>query len=76
LQTVFIVLLLITGFEIKGAYCLMGFATAVEVHNFVSNTWLIAFLFFVFWIFTTGEWKPYISTTKKMLSVFRLRSWR
>jgi hypothetical protein len=43
----------------------MGFATAVEVHNFVGDTWLIAFLFFVFWIFTTGEWKPYIPTTKK-----------
>ena len=28
-------------------------------------------IFFVFWIFTTGEWKQYIPTTKKILSVVR-----
>jgi len=71
LQTVLIVLLLITGFEIKGLYGLFGFQTAVKVHNFVGNTWLIAFLFFVFWIMTTGEWRHYIPTTKKMLLVVR-----
>ena len=46
LQTVLIVILLITGFEAKGLYTLMGFETAVEVHNFAGNAWLIAFLFF------------------------------
>ena len=71
LQTVLIVLLLITGFETKGLYTLMGFKTAVEVHNFVGNTWLIAFLFFAFWIATTGEWRQYIPTTKKMVKVLR-----
>ena len=71
LQTVLIVLLLITGFETKGLYTLMGFKTAVEVHNFVGNTWLIAFLFFAFWIATTGEWRQYIPTTKKMVKVVR-----
>src|SRR5210317_2673826 len=71
LQTVLIVLLLITGFEVKGLYTLMGFKTAVEVHNFAGNTWLIAFLFFVFWIMTTGEWRQYIPTTKKMVKVVR-----
>ena len=71
LQTVLIILLLITGFEVKGLYSLFGFQTAVEVHNFVGNTWLIAFLFFVFWVFTTGEWRQYIPTTKKMFLVVR-----
>jgi thiosulfate reductase cytochrome b subunit len=71
LQTVLIVLLLITGFETKGLYTLMGFKTATEVHNFVGNTWLIAFLFFAFWIATTGEWRQYIPTTKKMVKVLR-----
>jgi thiosulfate reductase cytochrome b subunit len=71
LQTVLIVLLLITGFETKGLYTLMGFQTAVEVHNFAGNTWLIAFLFFAFWIATTGEWRQYIPTTKKMVKVVR-----
>lgn len=71
LQTLLIVILLLTGFEVNGALTLFGFGSAVEVHNFVGLTWLIAFAFFVFWIFTTGEWRQYIPTTKKMLSVVR-----
>ena len=69
LQTALIILLLITGFEIKGLYSLFGFQTAVKVHNFTGNTWLIAFLFFVFWVVTTGEWRQYVPTTKKMFAV-------
>jgi thiosulfate reductase cytochrome b subunit len=71
LQALLIILLLLTGFEIHGKYSLFGFHTAVKVHNFVGLSWLIAFAFFVFWIFTTGEWKQYVPTTKKMLSVIR-----
>ena len=71
LQMVLIFLLLITGFEIHGLYSLLGFQTSVNVHNFVGITWLIAFAFFVFWVFTTGEWKHYIPTTKKLFAVMR-----
>lgn len=70
-QMVLIGLLLITGFEVNGLYKLLGFQTAVTVHNTVGITWLIAFAFFVFWLFTTGEWKQYIPTTKKMFEVIR-----
>ncbi len=69
LQMILIVLLLVTGLEIHGVYTLFGFESAVAVHNFLGITWLIAFGFFVFWIFTTGEWRSYIPTTKKMLAV-------
>jgi thiosulfate reductase cytochrome b subunit len=71
LQSLLIILLLLTGFEVHGTYTLFGFGPAVDVHNFVGLTWLIAFAFFVFWIFTTGEWRQYIPTTKKMLAVVR-----
>ena len=71
LQMVLIFLLLTTGFEIHGLYSLIGFEQAVEVHNFVGITWLIAFVFFVFWVFTTGEWRQYVPTTKKMFAVVR-----
>ncbi|MHC4751837.1 MAG: cytochrome b/b6 domain-containing protein [Planctomycetota bacterium] len=71
LQTVLIILLIITGFEVHDTISLFGFQTAVEVHNFVGIAWLVAFAFFVFWIFTTGEWRQYIPTTKKMLEVVR-----
>jgi thiosulfate reductase cytochrome b subunit len=70
-QTLLIIILLLSGFEVTGTYTLFGFGTAVEIHNFTGLTWLIAFAFFAFWIFTTGEWRQYIPTTKKMLSVVR-----
>lgn len=71
LQTALIVLLLITGFEIHGSFKLFGFKAANEIHNFCGIAWLIAFAFFVFWLLTTGEWKQYIPTTKKMFAVVR-----
>ena len=71
LQMLLIVLLLITGFEVHGLYTLLGFEQAVTIHNYVGLTWLIAFAFFIFWIFTTGEWKQYIPTTRKMIAVIR-----
>jgi thiosulfate reductase cytochrome b subunit len=71
LQALLIILLLLTGFEVHGQYSLFSFETAVRVHNFTGLSWLIAFAFFVFWIFTTGEWRQYVPTTKKMLSVIR-----
>ena len=69
LQMVLIFTLLLTGFEVNGFYSLMGFKNAVDIHNFAGLTWLIAFLVFVFWLFTTGEWRQYIPTTQKLFSV-------
>ena len=71
LQMVLIFILLVTGLEVHGVYNWLGFHTAIEVHNFTGLTWLIAFAFFVFWVFTTGEWKQYIPTTRKMIEVIR-----
>jgi len=75
LQMGLIFLLLVTGLEIHGLFSLFGFKMAVDIHNFVGLTWLIAFAFFVFWVFTTGEWKQYIPTTKKMFAVVRYYSY-
>ena len=71
LQMALILILLVTGLEVHGLYNWLGFHTAVTIHNFAGITWLIAFAFFVFWVFTTGEWKQYIPTTKKMIEVIR-----
>ena len=71
LQALLILVLLATGLEINGAWKLLGFQTAMEVHNFLGLAWLAAFAFFVFWVFTTGEWRQYVPTTKKMLTVVR-----
>ena len=71
LQMALILVLLLTGFEVHGEYSLFGFHQAVTVHNFLGLTWLIAFAFFFFWIFTTGEWKQYIPTTRKLFAVMK-----
>jgi len=75
LQGLMIICLIVTGLEIHGTYKLLGFQTAVNIHNFIGLSWLILFAFFVFWLFTTGEWKQYIPTTKKLFSVVLFYAW-
>ena len=75
LQSTIIILMLITGFEVHGTFSLLGFRLAVDIHNFVGLSWLILFAFFIFWIFTTGEWRQYAPTTRKMLAVIRYYSY-
>lgn len=75
LQSAIIVVLLITGFEVHGTFSLLGFRSAVNTHNFVGLSWLILFAFFIFWLFTTGEYKQYIPTTRKMFKVVRYYSY-
>ena len=69
LQMALIFVLLVTGFIVHETFSFLGFDEAVDVHNTISLTGLIAFAFFVFWVFTTGEWKQYIPTTKKMFQI-------
>ncbi len=71
IQALLIMGLLLTGFEIHGAYQLLGFERAASWHNFLGISWLILFVFIVFWLLTTGQWKQYVPTTKKLLEVAR-----
>ncbi len=68
-QAILIMLLLLTGFEVHGVYTLMGYETAVDLHNTFGITWLVLYVFIAFWMITTGEWKQYVPTTKKLLDV-------
>jgi thiosulfate reductase cytochrome b subunit len=70
-QGALIVMLLVTGLEIHGTFTLFGFERAAELHNFFGLTWLVLFAFIVFWLLTTGEWKQYVPTTKKLFAVIR-----
>lgn len=69
LQMLMIFMLIITGFEVHGVYTLFGFKLAVELHSFFGITWCILVVFIAFWMLTTGEWKQYIPTTKKLFEV-------
>ena len=71
IQSILIAVLLVTGFEVHGTFSLLGYDRAVYWHNFTGLTWLVLFAFIIFWLFTTGEWKQYIPTTKKLFQVVR-----
>lgn len=70
-QSILIGLLLFTGLEVHGTYTLLGYRRAVEWHNFLGITWLVLFVFIVFWLLTTGQWRHYVPTTKKLFEVVR-----
>ncbi|OBQ46012.1 cytochrome b/b6 domain-containing protein [Halodesulfovibrio spirochaetisodalis] len=70
-QAALIIALLVTGFEIHGSFVLLGFGSAVTVHNFCAWTWLVLYAFIVFWILTTGEWRHYVPTFVKMFEVMQ-----
>jgi thiosulfate reductase cytochrome b subunit len=62
-------LLMVTGLEVHGVFTLFGFEQAVDLHNTLGISWLILFVFIIFWLLTTGEWKQYIPTSKKLFDV-------
>lgn len=71
MQGALILLLIVSGFEVHGAYRLFGFEAAFEIHNNCAWAWLVLYAFIVFWIVTTGEWKHYVPTFAKMFEVIR-----
>lgn len=70
-QAILITLLLVTGFEVHGVYTLFGFEEAVDLHATFGISWVILYVFIAFWLLTTGEWKQYIPTTKRLFEVMR-----
>lgn len=70
-QATLIVFMLLTGFEIHGAFENFGFRRAVEYHTLAAWTLLILWAFTIFWQFTTGEWQQYIPTLKKVDAMVR-----
>ncbi len=67
MQSVLILFLALTGFEIHGSLSFFGFEQAVTYHNSAAIMFLILIVFAIFWHFTTGEWKQYLPTKKHLL---------
>ncbi len=71
-QTVLIIVMLVTGFEIHGTYRLFGFESAIDIHTVVA--WMLIGLWFLalFWHATTGEWRQYVpAESDRMLAMIR-----
>ncbi|HJV85248.1 MAG TPA: cytochrome b/b6 domain-containing protein [Noviherbaspirillum sp.] len=65
-QAALIGLMLLTGFEIHGVYALAGWDKAVNLHSTAAWALMTLWLFAIFWHFTTGEWRQYIPTMRKV----------
>lgn len=65
-QTVLILLLIFTGYEIHGSSEFMGYATAVTVHNYTAWAFIVLAAFAIFWHITTDEWRHYLPTATNM----------
>jgi thiosulfate reductase cytochrome b subunit len=70
-QAALITVLLMSGFEIHGSYDLLGFEDAVTTHRTAAWSLVTLWVFAIFWHVTTGEWKQYIPTLKKVDAMVR-----
>lgn len=61
-QALLIMLLALTGFEVRGTFAIFGYARAVYLHNILAVALIVLIVFAVFWHITTGEWRQYIPT--------------
>ncbi|MDV5169527.1 cytochrome b/b6 domain-containing protein [Photobacterium rosenbergii] len=73
-QSLLMLAMLVTGFEIHGTFSWLGFEQALLWHEVGALALIILWLFAIFWHFTTGEWRQYIPTTEKLMTVIRYYS--
>ena len=65
-QATLIMFLALTGFEVHGTISVFGFEQAVRFHRYSAYALLLLIAFAIFWHLTTGEWRQYIPSTKKL----------
>lgn len=70
-QAALVMFMLLTGFEIHGTYRNFGFQRAADYHVLAAWALLVLWAFTIFWQFTTGEWRQYIPTLKKVDAMVR-----
>lgn len=70
-QALLIVVMMVTGFEVHGTYRLFGFGRAVQFHTLAAWTLLTLWAFTIVWQFTTGEWRQYLPTLKRVDAMIR-----
>ncbi len=73
-QASLIIFMALTGFEIHAFYVLFGFELAVQLHTTAAWMLIGLWIFAIFWHATTGEWKQYIPTLDRLVSIIRFYS--
>lgn len=65
-QASLIIFLALTGFEVHDSIHIFGFDKAVHFHRVAAYLLLGLIVIAIFWHFTTGEWRQYIPTFRKL----------
>jgi thiosulfate reductase cytochrome b subunit len=65
-QTLLVLTLMITGFEIHSSYNLLGYETAVIWHNYAAWAFIVLIIFAFFWHISTDQWRNYVPTRKNL----------
>lgn len=73
-QALLIISMMVTGFEVNGAYSWLGYETAASTHRLLAWMLIGLWIFIILWHLITGEWRQYIPTSDKLLSVMRYYS--
>lgn len=70
-QAALVLVLLFSGFAIRGYHDLLRFGPAVKLHE--AAAWLLIglWVFAIFWHFTTGQWRQYIPTFERIGAMVR-----
>lgn len=63
-QALLMIVMAITGFEIRGVYPLFGFELAIDIHIYSAWALIVLWVFTIFWHFTTGEYRHYLPQTE------------
>ncbi len=74
-QALLILALLVTGFEMHGTYSLLRWGHAAEWHVRAAWALMALWVFALFWHLTTGEWRQYIPTTRRLAAMARHYAW-
>ena len=70
-QMALIFTLLFSGSAIYGVHSIVCFADAVTLHTWAAMILIVLWLFAIFWLFTTGQWRHYLPTTENFVEVAR-----
>lgn len=70
-QMALIFTLILSGFAIHGFYSFISFGDAVTLHTWAAMVLLAIWIFAIFWLFTTGQWRHYIPTVENFAKVAR-----
>jgi formate dehydrogenase gamma subunit len=67
-QTILVLALIFTGFEIHSTTSFMGYEQAVKIHDIAAWAFLVLIIFAIFWHITTNEFKQYLPTKKNLMA--------